>query len=269
MITIEYCYMTPYFTVITASLDMGSTLTRTIESIKNQKFQDYEHIVIDGKSSDDTVEILESYSNAYNLKWISEPDQGVPDAFNKALKLSTGKYIIAIQADDYLLDENVLENVYEIISAEKLDIYSFPIIKELSPGKTKQVNPIKHLWWIRFRNIFPHQGIFVNRKLFDRIGCYDLKYTITEDYDFLYRALNAQSSVSFEKLSVAHMGGEGPCSIDKFLLTRLGEEYRLQSDNEKNYFWRLMQIIFWILYFPYKTRFLMKIIPYISLSTRD
>ncbi len=261
--------MAPYFTVITASLNKGGSIKRTIESIKNQIYQDYEHIVIDGASSDNTLEILASYKNTYNLKWISEVDQGVPDAFNKAVNLSTGEYIIAIQADDYLLNENVLKKVHEIISAKKLDIYSFPIIKELSPDNVEQINPIQHLWWIRFRNIFPHQGIFVNRKLFDEIGDYDLKYTITEDYDFLYRAINIRSSVSFEKIPVAFMGGDGPCSTDKYLSTRLHEEISLQAKNEKNIVWRLMQIIFWILYYPFKTRFLLRTLPYNTFFKKD
>jgi glycosyltransferase involved in cell wall biosynthesis len=248
---------------------MGSSLIKTVASIKKQTFHDYEHIVIDGGSSDNTLEILDSYNNTYNMKWISEPDQGVPDAFNKAVNLSAGEYIIAIQADDYLLDENVLEKVYQVISNLKLDIYSFPIIKEMPTGKAEQINPIPYLWWIKFRNIFPHQGVFVNRKLFDKIGNYDLKYTITEDYDFLYRALNAQSSVSFEKLPVAYMGGDGPCSTDEYLSTRLHEEVSLQVKNEKNIVWRLMQIIFWILYYPFKTRFLFRTLPYNTFFIKD
>lgn len=261
--------MTPYFTVITASLNRGNSIEETIKSIKNQNFKNYEHIIIDGDSSDDTKNILHSYNHSYNMKWVSEIDQGVPDAFNKALKLSRGKYIIAIQADDYLLDEDVLTKVHEIISANEFDIYSFPIIKELSSGHAKQINPINHLWWIRFRNIFPHQGVFVNRALFDEVGYYNLNYTITEDYDFLYRALNQNSSVSFETIPVAYMGNDGPCSIDKYLLKRLCEEYRLQSDNEKKIIWKLMQHLFWFFYFPYKTRFLLRIMPYINSSTRN
>ena len=75
--------MTPYFTVVTASLNRGDSIKKTINSIKNQSFQSYEHIIIDGNSSDDTKNILESYNNSYNLKWISETDQGVPDALIK------------------------------------------------------------------------------------------------------------------------------------------------------------------------------------------
>ena len=250
--------MSPFFTIVTASLNRGDSIKRTLDSVKNQTFKDYEHIVIDGCSSDDTLNILESYGAKYHLKWISEPDLGVPDAFNKALKISTGDYVIAIQADDYLLDADVLEKVHEIISKNNMDIYSFPIYKELPSGEVRLIGPIRHLWWIRFRNIFPHQGVFVNRKLFSRVGNYDIKYTITEDYDFLYRALNLKSSVSFEKLPVSFMGGDGPCSMDKYLITRLHEEISLQFKNEKNLIWRLLQMVFWLLYYPFKTRVLLK-----------
>jgi len=247
-----------FFTIITASLNRGATIRNTLESVRKQKFTDFEHIIVDGCSTDDTLEIISSYSGTYPMQWISEYDRGVPDAFNKALKLATGEYVIAIQSDDYLLDENVLENAYEIISKRKLDIYSFPIVKELTPGVTRRIDPIRHLWWIRFRNIFPHQGVFVRRELFDRLGDYNIEYTITEDYDFLYRAVNAGSTVSFENLPIAYMGGEGPCSTDQYLSIRLHEEYRLHARNEKNILWRTAQIIFWLLYYPYKTRFLLK-----------
>lgn len=250
--------MSPFFTIITASLNRGSTIGNTLESIRKQRFKDYEHIIVDGCSTDGTLDIVKGYSNTYPLQWLSEPDRGVPDAFNKALNLSAGEYIIAIQADDYLLDEGVLENAYKIISQRKLDIYSFPIIKELAAGVVRRIDPIRHLWWIRFRNIFPHQGVFVRRELFERLGEFNIEYTITEDYDFLYRAVNAGCTVSFENIPIAYMGGEGPCSTNQYLSIRLREEYRLHARNEKNIFWRAAQIIFWLIYYPYKTRFLLK-----------
>jgi glycosyltransferase involved in cell wall biosynthesis len=251
--------MQPFFTIITASLNRGGTIRNTLESIRKQTSRNYEHIIVDGCSTDDTLNIIKEYSAVYPMKWISEPDRGVPDAFNKALKLSSGEYVIAIQADDYLLDESVLAKVHAVISRGKLDIYSFPIMKEQATGGARRIDPIRHLWWIRFRNIFPHQGVFVNRKLFDTIGYYDTRYTITEDYDFLYRALNAGASVSFEDFPVAYMGGAGPCSLEDYLPVRLQEENRLQSSNEKNLFWRVMQKLFWLLYYPYKIHIAVKL----------
>ena len=244
----------PFFTILTSSLNMGNSLIKTIESIRSQRFQSIEHIVVDGKSSDNTRDILSSFENSYNLTWISEPDKGVPDAFNKGLRLANGLYTIAIQADDYLLNEWVLEKVYNIICYKKSDIYSFPIIKEM-PGKgNKQINPIRLLWWIRFRNIFPHQGVFVHKRVFEKIGYFNTIYTITEDYDFFYRALNANCKIIFENMPVAFMGGKGPSSMDRFLVRRLREEFLIQEKNEKNPLWRLLQFLFRIFYYPYKVK---------------
>jgi glycosyltransferase involved in cell wall biosynthesis len=244
----------PFFTILTSSLNMGDSLIRTLESIQKQRFQSLEHIVVDAKSTDNTLEILKSFETSYNLTWISETDQGVPDAFNKGMRLARGLYIIAIQADDYLLNEMVLEKVYKIISSKKSDIYSFPIIKEIPAKENKQINPIPLLWWIRFRNIFPHQGVFVHKRVFEKIGHFDINYTITEDYDFFYRALNAKCKVIFESMPVAFMGGKGPSSMDHFLATRLREEFLIQAKNEKNPFWRLLQFLFWVFYYPYKIK---------------
>ena len=245
----------PFFTILTSSLNMGGSLIKTLDSVKNQIFSSVEHIVVDGQSTDNTLDVLSSFDTTYNLKWISEPDQGVPDAFNKGVRLSKGKYIIAVQADDYLLNEHVLKNVFNIISRDESDIYSFSIIKELPSKELRQLNPIRSLWWIRFRNIFPHQGVFVHKRVFERIGHFNTTYTITEDYDFFYRALNANCKVVFENMPVAFMGGKGPSSVDNFLTTRLREEFLIQANNEKNPFWRILQLLFWVLYYPYKGRF--------------
>ncbi len=236
---------------------MGETLVKTLESVCNQTFSNVEHIVVDAQSSDNTLDLLREYQSRYSLNWISEPDHGVPDAFNKAIKMSSGKYIIAIQADDYLLNNDVLENVFQIIQDmdTEYDVLSFPIIKGYPGKKDRLIKSSKKIWWLRFRNIFPHQGIFINRRLFDRIGLYNLEYTITEDYDFFYRAINEGCLIHFaDEPLVAYMGGEGACSVDEYLPVRLKEERKLQQRNEKSPVWRLLQRLFWLLYWPYKTK---------------
>ncbi|MDY6843679.1 MAG: glycosyltransferase family 2 protein [Thermodesulfobacteriota bacterium] len=242
----------PFFTILTASLNKGHFLEKTLESVRDQSFKNLEHIVIDGGSSDETLDVLYNFSNTYNLSWISQPDQGVPDALNKGISQARGKYTIVIQADDYLLEDHTLEKVYPFVEDESCDIYSFPIIKEHPIKGRVLINPIRVLWWIRFRNIFPHQGVFVHRRVFDKIGKFNVKFSITEDYDFLYRALKAQSSVKFGNIPVSFMGGAGPTSDNSFLRIRLKEEYQIHKLNEVNPFWRLAQISFWALYFPYK-----------------
>ncbi len=101
----------PFFTILTASYNNETTIKNTLESVSAQSFKNAEHIVIDGGSSDNTLNVLKMYEKKYDLKWISEPDEGIADAMNKGLKLSKGKYIIFIHADDRLCNNKILTNV--------------------------------------------------------------------------------------------------------------------------------------------------------------
>ena len=158
----------PFFTIITASLNTGMSLQRTLESVKNQTFKDLEHIVIDGASTDNTLEIIKTFTGSYNLTYISEPDNGIADALNKGLNKAKGNYILVIQADDYLSDLHILENIYPLLKNEKNDIYSFPVImNQLKKGKVL-LKPIKLKWWNRFKFIFLHQGTFVHKRVYEQ-----------------------------------------------------------------------------------------------------
>ena len=118
----------PFVTILTAALNSGATIKKTLESVRNQTFPIFEHIVIDGGSRDETLEILKEYENTYNFTWISESDKGISDALNKGLRLAGGRYIIVIQADDQLLHPDILDNVFPQLESEKFDILSFPVI---------------------------------------------------------------------------------------------------------------------------------------------
>jgi glycosyltransferase involved in cell wall biosynthesis len=245
----------PFFTILTASFNNASTIRQTIESIKKQTFENLEHFVIDGGSSDGTVEIIEKLGHAYNMCWISEPDQGIADALNKGLRKAQGHYIIVIQADDRLLNPDILEHVFKLLNKEKFDIVSFPVILD-HPVKGKVLRkPIQCLWWNHFKFIFLHQGCFVNRSVFERIGSFKEEFEIAFDYDFFYRALKYKCSVRFEKFPVALMGGEGVGSNPDHIFKRLEEEKLVHRLNEKNIFWRLFQGVFCLFYLPYKTKF--------------
>ena len=249
----------PFFTILTASLNSGSTINTILDSIRNQKFHDLEHIVVDGGSSDQTLEILKHYQNTYNMTWVSEPDKGIAEALNKGLKLARGRYILVIQSDDALLDRYTLANVYSILKTEATDIYVFPVAWNTpAQGRTTK-KPIRLLWWHHFRNIFPHQGVFVHRRVFGRIGRFNEKFLISMDYDFFYRALLARCTVKFETIPVSLIGRDGISSREKNWPQRLKEEFSIQNLNEKNPFWRGAQIMFRTLYFSYKTRLLPKL----------
>ena len=243
----------PFFTILTASLNSVSTIKQTVESIKNQTFQNFEHIVIDGGSNDGTVEVLKKNEHAYNLYWASKPDKGISNALNKGLKLAKGKYVLVLHADDCLLSPGILGYVFNLVKDQKFDIYSFPVLKERPDGAHLLYKPIRVLWWHHFKTIFPHQGSFVHQRTFQALGGFRNNFSIAMDYDFFYRALKNNCSIKFEKKPVALMGGAGISSNDFELVKRLREEFQVHRLNEKNPLWRLAQIYFWMLYFPYKT----------------
>ena len=148
--------ITPFFTLISASQNNGTTIERTLASIKAQSFNDFEHIIIDGNSHDNTLMIIKKYEKAYDLRWISEPDNGIAEALNKGLKLAKGKYIYVLGADDYLIDGNILSNVHKVIKDEQYDIYSSPVIVDHPTRGKFYYKPFRFLWWYHFKTIFPH-----------------------------------------------------------------------------------------------------------------
>ena len=245
---------TPFFSIITASLNYGNSVVKTLDSIFAQSFSEFEHIVIDGGSIDGTRNILKKYQNLYPLRWISEPDRGIADALNKGIGLATGRYLLVLQADDALLDCTVLNRVHKLIRDERYDICSFPVIRERPELAPFNYRAIRLPGWYHFRHTIPHQGAFVHRRVFDKIGAFRTEFSIVMDYDFFYRAFQAGMKVKIEKMPIAIMGGCGVSSNPSYLKKRIMEEFRVQRMNERSRIWRMAQRIFQKLYFPYKTK---------------
>lgn len=245
----------PFFTILTACLNSESSITATLESVKGQIFRDFEHVVIDGESTDNTANILKEFSTTYQLSWSSEPDEGIADALNKGLARSRGRYILVIQADDILLDQYTLERVYPLLKDEHFDIYSFPVLLD-HPRLGKVLRkPIHMLWWNHFKFVFLHQGTFVHQRTFEKVGAFRKEFSVNLDYDFFYRALALGCSVGFEKFPVAIMGAGGIGSNPRYMAKRLEEERKVQILNERNLFWRSAQFLFAAFYRPYKKAF--------------
>lgn len=242
----------PYFSIITASFNRRSTIQETVISISGQSFQNFEHIVIDGGSRDNTVELLKEYEHRYPLHWISEPDNGIADALNKGLRISNGQYIIVLHADDSFINSETLASVFAIINRSQKDIYSFPVLLDHPTRGLTLRKPIRHLWYNRFKFIFLHQGSFIKRIVFDEIGGFNTSFKIAMDYDFFYRALTNKYSVEFFTKPVALMGGSGIGTITETANCRLKEEQLVQLINEENILLQAVQRIFWRLYIPYK-----------------
>lgn len=178
--------------VLTPSYNSSEFIERAIESVLNQDYANYEHIIIDGGSSDNTIEILKEYTH---LKWVSEKDKGQSDAMNKAFKLSTGDIIVYLNADDYF-ERNTFKEVIQLFNTnEEIDI----IIGNLyftyhNNSKRTLVNSeykfLKVL--LNFKYGFPYNPVcyFYKREVQESIGDFPINEHYAMDYWFLIRALS-------------------------------------------------------------------------------
>lgn len=178
-------------TIITVCKNSGRFLDETIRSVINQTYQNIEYIIIDGNSTDNTVDIIMQYAGKIH-NWLSEDDKGMYDAINKGLKLATGDYILILNSDDVLFTNNTIQEVATCINKSKLDYYYGNIIK-YKDGKYKKVK-LFHVSYTQLLmsthgSFAPHPCFFISAKLNKVLGGYDLNYKFAADYDYILRAL--------------------------------------------------------------------------------
>ncbi|SCY86241.1 glycosyltransferase family 2 protein [Desulfoluna spongiiphila] len=243
--------LNPFFSIITASYNAEKSINRTLLSIRKQKFKNFEHIIIDGDSTDQTLSIIRHYSDKYNLRYISEKDRGISDAMNKGIKLSKGQYIIFIHADDELADENTLNRVFSDISSTKSSVYAYSILFKHKTGM-KIAHPICIPYWYKLRNTIPHQGAFVHRDTFYKFGFFDTSFSISMDYKFFYTILLSGEPVQYSRSIVSIMGSQGISSAPSLYQDRIKQEFEIQNSLENSLLWKILQKLFQKLYYIYK-----------------
>jgi len=195
--------------IVIATYNAGKTLNRCIDSIITQKTDEIELLIIDGKSSDDTIKIVESYGEKVDYL-ISEKDKGIYDAWNKAIKVAQGKWIMFLGADDMLLDncindylsflENGNHNLCDIISAKCLYCDENGKIINKNPNFKYDFDVFKY-----YMNI-SHGSTLHNKNLFKELGLFDISYKCSADYDFLMRR-RLKSEFIDKYMIVMQMGG--------------------------------------------------------------
>lgn len=168
--------------IITVCLNSQETIAKTIESVVNQSCQNFEYIIIDGTSTDNTLNIIKKYQEKYPIKLISEPDSGIYDAMNKGVKIADGKWILFLNSDDYLFDTNVINIVKEALEKTNCDIlYGATEFRYDNFNLIRQPNNLKAFWR---RMPFSHQSCYAKRKLLISHP-FDTSYRIAADYEFL------------------------------------------------------------------------------------
>lgn len=185
--------------IITINFNDFKGLQKTIESVINQTYLDYEFIIIDGGSSDDSKSIIEKYQSKITY-WVSEKDNGIYNAMNKGILKAHGEYCLFLNSGDYLFNATVLENVFSNKSDADI-IYGNMQIDwgndNLKIGKMPQKITFEHI----YLDTLWHPVSFIKRNLFEKYGMYNELYKIVADYDFFFKVI-VMHSVSMQHVDL-------------------------------------------------------------------
>ena len=178
-------------TLITVCFNSESTIRDTLESVLNQILKNYEYLIIDEKSKDQTLNIIKEYEPKFKgkLKWISEKDHGIFEAMNKGIKMATGDIIGIINSDDVLASHETLEIIHDTFVKKKCDgTYSDLEIRDEKLEKivrrfTAKKGNYKLGWYP------PHPTLYLKKEVYQKHGFYNQEYRIAADYDFMLRVM--------------------------------------------------------------------------------
>lgn len=202
----------PLITVITVVFNGASTIEDTIQSVINQTYGNIEYIVIDGGSSDGTIEILKRYEHAIDY-WVSEKDDGIYDAMNKGITLASGIYVGMLNADDMFAGQGVMQDYADNFCATNVDaIFSgLNIVSQVNVDKILRKYRVNRLgaWLLRIGVMPAHPTFYCKRSCLECAGPYNTGYRIAADFEMLVR-LCVKQKISWkflDKVSVVMRSG--------------------------------------------------------------
>lgn len=205
----------PKISIITVVYNSKKGLEKTIKSVINQIYKNIEYIIIDGGSTDGTIDIIKKYQDKIDY-WISEPDQGIYDAMNKGAKQASGEYLYFLNSGDYLFDENIIKKIARCINQNNSDLIVGGIIR-LHNGFEGFSAP-EEMRRLKFGRTLPHQGSFVKSSVFRKLNGFNINYKVAGDFDFFCRFYKKEFSYKSIKESVAYMPSGGISSNKKIAL---------------------------------------------------
>jgi len=243
-------------TIITVCFNSEKYIEDSITSIVCQTYSNLEYIIVDGGSTDGTVDLIKKYEYGIT-KWISEKDSGISDAMNKGIRLATGDYILFIHSDDYLLNETSISDAVKMMDFN-IDFNAFAI---LFGNSFKNIEKRSEVFSFKFylKTKIMHQGCFCRQSVFEILGLFDVNLKIAMDYDFFFRAYKYGCSINCFNFPISFMRDTGISSKKDWasLKLRFMEEQKIHYKNcKKNMIYRL----YWFLYPKYRyLRYVLKI----------
>ena len=231
--------------IVTVVYNAQNTIERCISSVLGQSFKNIEYIIVDGGSTDNTVEKINRYKGNIDF-FISEHDSGVYDAMNKGIALATGDIVGTINADDFFADDDVLYNIATVFAEKNTDIlygdldYIDPndkIIRKWRSGKYKE--GICNWGWMP-----PHPTFYCRRILFETLGLYKLDYGSAADYELMLRFIHLNNTRVYylNKVMIKMViGGMSNKSLNNRVQAL---RFDLKAMNNNNIYWPIATILF-------------------------
>jgi putative colanic acid biosynthesis glycosyltransferase len=231
----------PIISIITVVYNGENCIEATIKSVIDQSYQNIEYIIVDGQSSDKTIEIIRRYNNEIDY-WVSEKDNGIYDAMNKGILAAKGDYINFMNAGDIFSNKDVLNKInfsnnFNLIYAGDVNYLS-----------GKRFIALNHPFYLK--NPIHHQGAFYPKSLFSKISLYSLKFSVLADYDFNFNAY--VEGYHFVKLDFdcAVCSDGGVSDVPK--LVNYKEEIIIRNKYEKSIFLRIFGYFYSLLRYAAK-----------------
>lgn len=183
-------------TVITVTYNSGCTLRDTMRTVLSQSFVDWEHIIVDGKSRDNTLDIIKEMEPEYKgrLKWVSELDNGIYDAMNKGLRMATGDVVGILNSDDFFSDDMVLFRINSEFEKERIDAV-YGDIHFVEPGDLKRCvryysSRFFQSWMMVFGYQPAHPSFYCRRECYEKFGAFDTSFRIAADFENMLRLIH-------------------------------------------------------------------------------
>ena len=232
----------PLISIITAVYNNEKYLKECLNSIYNQSYKNFEHIIIDGGSTDKTLNILKKYNNKIDY-WCSKKDKGIYDAFNLGMKLSKGDIICFVNSDDQFYSDKTLYYAHRAFKQNEIDFIFGPVKKHW--GLLYGYKPHKIYWSWGFYSSHS-TGFFIKRNSAKIVGLYNLKYKYSSDYDYFYRMIVKKKlkGIGTSKKHIYGIFRRGGFSSKVKFLDHFKEELKIRYDNNQN----LLLIFFIFIY---------------------
>ena len=206
--------------VITINRNNNSGLLQTIQSVEMQDCRDFEYIVVDGASTDGSVETIHQHSEIGCMKWVSEPDSGIYNAMNKGIRMASGEYVLMLNSGDRFIDRNVLSNLATGLKNKNYpDILYGNTINTWPDGRKQKVSNPNEMFTLMsfYLSTLDHVGTCIRRQLFESIGMYNEKMKICSDWEWFMQAVAFKGikpvyidldTVFFDMTGISENGGK-------------------------------------------------------------